>query len=254
MSHKPMTKGEKFPRIRLGNRCSARHLPLALADQHRLLPVGAVVRAALDPRPTPGWGSQLALDLAIGAGFASIGPVLYKKEVAYLTLERLHSLPDTVASGMKLLIVGLNPSPYSADTGIGYARPGNRFWPAALQAGIASIDRDPWHALRHHGLGMTDLVRRTTRRADEVSAKEYQEGFARVTRLAQWLSPRAVCFVGLGGWRNIVDAKAKAGVQASQVGCRPVYLMPHTSGLNAHCRLEDLARHFACAASLAMRS
>jgi len=63
-----MTKGEKFPRIRLGNRRSARHLPLALADQHRLLPVGAVVRAALDPRPTPGWGSQLALDLAIGAG------------------------------------------------------------------------------------------------------------------------------------------------------------------------------------------
>jgi TDG/mug DNA glycosylase family protein len=155
---------------------------------------------------------------------------------------------------MKLLVVGLNPSPYSADTGIGYARPGNRFWPAVLQAGIASIDRDPRHALRHHGLGMTDLVRRTTRRADEVSIKEYQVGFARVARLAQWLAPSAVCFVGLGGWRKIVDAKAKAGVQASQVGCRPVYLMPHTSGLNAHCRLEDLAQHFACAASLAMRS
>ena len=245
---------ESLPRIRLGNGRSARYLPLALADQHRALAVGRIVRAALNPRPTHGGDSQLALDLAIGAGFASIGPVLYRKEVAYLTLKRLHSLSDTVGSGMKLLVVGLNPSPYSADTGIGYARPGNRFWPAVLQAGIASIDRDPRHALRHHGLGMTDLVRRTTRRADEVSIKEYQVGFARVARLAQWLAPRAVCFVGLGGWRKIVDTKAKAGVQASQVGCRPVYLMPHTSGLNAHCRLEDLAQHFACAASLAMRS
>ena len=254
MNTQSQTNPAALPRIHLGNGRSARDLPLALADQHRALPIGRTVRAVLNPRPTRDWDSQLALDLTIGAGFASIGPVLYRKEVAYLTLERLHSLSDTVGSGMKLLVVGLNPSPYSADTGIGYARPGNRFWPAVLQAGIASIDRDPRHALRHHGLGMTDLVRRTTRRADEVSIKEYQAGFARVARLAQWLAPRAVCFVGLGGWRKIVDAKAKAGVQASQVGCRPVYLMPHTSGLNAHCRLEDLTQHFACAASLAMRS
>ena len=245
---------DALPRIRLGNGGSARNLPLALAEQHRTLCVGRTIRAVLHPRPTRLWGRQLALDLAIGAGFASIGPVLYRKGVAYLTLQRLRSLPDTVSSGMRLLVVGLNPSPYSADKGIGYARPGNRFWPAALQARIVSIDRDPDHALRHHGLGMTDLVRRTTRRADEVSIKEYQVGFARVVRLVQWLAPRAVCFVGLGGWRSIVDAKAKAGIQASQVGGRPVYLMPHTSGLNAHCRLEDLAQHFARAASLAMRS
>ena len=190
MNTQSQTNPAALPRIHLGNGRSARDLPLALADQHRALPIGRTVRAVLNPRPTRDWDSRLALDLAIGAGFASIGPVLYRKEVAYLTLERLHSLSDTVGSGMKLLVVGLNPSPYSADTGIGYARPGNRFWPAVLQAGIASIDRDPRHALRHHGLGMTDLVRRTTRRADEVSIKEYQVGFARVARLAPTPSPR----------------------------------------------------------------
>ena len=31
---------------------------------------------------------------------------------------------------------GLNPSLYAADAGVGFARPGNRFWPAALAAGI----------------------------------------------------------------------------------------------------------------------
>jgi TDG/mug DNA glycosylase family protein len=167
---------------------------------------------------------------------------------------RIHSLPDIVAAQMRLLIVGLNPSPYSADHSIGYARPGNRFWPAALAAGIVSVDRDPRHALQHHGLGMTDLVRRTTQRADELDRAEFVSGFERVERLTAWLKPQAVCFVGLGGWRAVVDRKASSGGQDRTLGDRPVYVMPHTSGLNAHCRLEDLVAHFRAAAELADRA
>ena len=66
---------------------------------------------------------------------------------------------------MRLLVVGLNPSLYSADVGVGYRRPGNRFWPAALGAGLVTRDRDPSHALRVHGVGMTDLVKRATSNA-----------------------------------------------------------------------------------------
>lgn len=166
-------------------------------------------------------------------------------------VERRHSLPDTVSPGMRLLVVGLNPSPASADSGVGYHRPGNRFWPAVLAAGVATVDRDPRHALAHHGLGMTDLVRRTTVRADEVAPDEFREGFARVDRLCAWLRPLAACFVGLGGWRTVADRKAVAGVQDRTLGGVPVYVMPHTSGLNAHSRLEDLIAHFRAAGELA---
>ena len=65
---------------------------------------------------------------------------------------------------MRLLVCGLNPSIYSADAGVGYARPGNRFWPAAIAAGLVTEDRDPRHALSHHGVGITDLVKRATGR------------------------------------------------------------------------------------------
>ena len=41
---------------------------------------------------------------------------------------------------MRLFVCGLNPSVYSADAGVGFARPGNRFWPAALAAGIVTTD------------------------------------------------------------------------------------------------------------------
>ena len=78
-----------------------------------------------------------------GAGFLPRGKVVRKSSGFVLRLKRIRSLPDTVGPNMQVLIIGLNPSPYSADTGIGYGRPGNRFWPAALKAGLVSIDRDP---------------------------------------------------------------------------------------------------------------
>ena len=132
------------------------------------------------------WSRQRALDLVTGAGFLPRGKVVRKSPGFELRLKRIRSLPDTVGPNMQVLIIGLNPSPYSADSGIGYGRPGNRFWPAALKAGLVSIDRDPRHALSHHGVGMTDLVRRTTARADEVERTEFEAGFERIERLVTW--------------------------------------------------------------------
>ena len=148
---------------------------------------------------------------------------------------------------MRLLVCGLNPSLHAADAGVGFVTPGNRFWPAALAVGLATVDRDPWHAIRHHGMGMTDLAKRATRRADELAPDEYRDGLARVDRLCARLQPAAVCMVGLAGWRTAVDRKAGAGWQERRLGGRPVYVMPSTSGLNAHSRPADLADHLATA-------
>ena len=239
---------------RLGAGRPTGDLPLELADLHRALDPGDRLVCRLEPVPDANWCSQQALDLVVGAGFRALREPVAAERFVELDLERIHSLPDTVAPRMRLLVVGLNPSPYSSERGVGYARPGNRFWPAALASGVASMDRDPGHALEHHGLGMTDLVRRTTARAEEVDPEEFSDGFARVERLVGWLAPRAACFVGLGGWRSVVDRRAVAGIQPQQVGGRPVYLMPHTSGLNAHSRLADLAYHLGAAARLADHS
>ena len=63
--------------------------------------------------------------------------------------------------------------------------------------------------------------------------------------------PPATCFVGLGGWRSVVDSRGVAGTQPQQMGGRPVYLMPNTSGINTHSRLADLVHHLGAAAQLA---
>ena len=222
-------------------RIEATRLPLVLAARHRALSAGSVVSAAdllAGPEPPP-TGPVSFDDLAIGAGFEPIGPGRYRRAV---------SLPDSVGADMRLLVIGLNPSPAASEAGVGFARPGNRFWPAALAAGLVTKDRDADHALRHHGVGFTDLAKRTTRRASELTPDELDAGFARVDRLCRWLEPAACVMVGLLGWRTAVDRRAVAGWQETPIGGRPAYLMPSTSGLNAHASLADLTAHLATVA------
>lgn len=229
-------------------------LPRLLGDFHRALEPEDEIHLVLAPTPDRGWSAERATDLLAGSGFKVDHRVVLDEHRLEIRATRLRSLADTVGPEMHLLVVGLNPSPASADAGIGYAGPGNRFWPAATEAGLVSVDRDPHHALTFHGLGMTDLVRRTSVRADEVHSTEYRAGAARVERLVAWLQPRAVCFVGLGGWRTVVNHQAVAGTQLQNFGGRPVYVMPNTSGLNTHCRLADLVAHFRAANALAAQS
>jgi len=217
-------------------------VPLALAELYLATAVGDRVDVA---RPAADWSDERWEQLLLGGGFRVLeaGPVT--------RVERLRTLPDTVGPGMRLLVCGLNPSVYSADVGHGFARPGNRYWPATLAAGIVTEDHDPRHALVHDRIGMTDLVKRATPRADELTTDEYRAGVERVSALVEWLQPGAVVMVGLAGWRAAVDRKAVAGVQPEPFGGRPVYVMPSTSGLNAHSRLDDLADHLRAAAAVA---
>jgi hypothetical protein len=59
-----------------------------------------------------------------------------------------------------------------------------------------------------------------------------------------------VCFVGLEGWRLAVDRKAMPGPIDTGFAGVPAYVMPSTSGLNAHARLDDLVEHLRRAARL----
>lgn len=238
-------------------------VPLALADLHRALALGAPAeltffggdvegRAVFPDDDFPGrwfstWTARRLRDVLDGAGFA-LDEIEERGEAAgergfTVRARRDRTLPDVVGQGMRLLVSGLNPSEHAADAGVGYVTPGNRFWPAALAAGLVSRDRDPQHALRQHGIGMTDLVKRATPRADALTRDEYRNGVARLDRLCAWLEPAAVCVVGLAGWRAAVDRRAQPGWQERTLGDRPVYVMPSTSGLNAVTPLAALIEH-----------
>ena len=240
-------------------------IPMALADLHAVLAPNAPVELHLFAGDMeygqiadddfPGryfshWPMRLLRAVLEGAGF-SVESIARRDRTLFVTAQRSGTLPDTVGEGMRMLVCGLNPSLYAAEVGVGFASAGNRFWPAALAAGLISSDRDPGRALREHGVGMTDLVKRPSQRAEEIDASEFKQGLERLEVLAGWLKPAVVCFVGLAGWRAAVDRRAKAGAQHRRIGGRPVYLMPSTSGLNARCPLEELTDHLHSARGLA---
>jgi TDG/mug DNA glycosylase family protein len=251
-------------------------LPLALARLHAALRVGAPVALVLadlerlddaicesadgerelrfeddvfGPRLFSLYTPERLRALLEGAGFEAIELVPSRRGFwIEVRARRARTLPDLIASDLRLLVCGLNPSLYAADRGIPFARPGNRFWGAARGAGLVERDREVLAALGH-GIGFTDLVKRATVRAAELAAEEYAAGVQRVEALVRRHRPRVTCFVGLDGWRRAVDRRARPGWIANGFAGRPAYLMPSTSGRNAHASLERLTEHLRTAAA-----
>jgi len=242
-------------------------LPWALMELHQSLRVGAPIELTMRRGSREGlladddfpgrifseWEVEPLTDVLVGAGFSVQECTVTAKRPQWIHVRatRARTLPDLVGPNLRLLLCGLNPSEYSADVGTGFARAGNRFWPAALAAGIVTRDRDPRDAFLGHGVGMTDLVKRATPRADALAKAEYQEGAARLERLVRWLRPRVVVFVGLAGYRDAVDRRATAGEQPGGFGGARAYVMPNPSGINAHVTVDELAAHLRAASALA---
>lgn len=163
---------------------------------------------------------------------------------------RARPLPNRLRRSLRLLVCGVNPSPASANAGVGYARPGNRFWPAAMTVGLVSHDRDANYALQHDRIGFTDFVARVEADASKLARDELQAGALEVEAVVRKWKPAAVLFTSITAYRTAVDRKAVVGVQPLPFGGRPAYVMPSTSGRNAATPLNALIDHMRAAATL----
>lgn len=157
------------------------------------------------------------------------------------------TIPDVLGPGMRVLFCGINPSLYSGWSGHHYARPGNRFWPALHQAGFTPRRLRPEEdaSLVEYGLGCTNLVARATARADELTADELRAGGERLRALVEEWSPRVVAIVGIGAARTALGIPVLVpGPQPEGLGGARLWVLPSTSGLNAHHQLPELVELF----------
>ncbi|WP_396644604.1 mismatch-specific DNA-glycosylase [Microbacterium sp.] len=164
------------------------------------------------------------------------------------------TIPDLTGPGLRLLFVGINPGLWTAATGTAFARPGNRFWPALVEAGIlprlpaftGPLDDADRRMVFAAGVGVTNLVARATARADELSRDELRAGAASLETRVAALAPRVVAVVGLTAYRQGFDRpRAVAGRQAEGIGGVMTWVLPNPSGLNAHDTVATLARAYA---------
>lgn len=171
-------------------------------------------------------------------------------------LERFRNgtVPDLLPEPLRLLFVGINPGLWTAATGAHFARPGNRFYPALVAAGILphpptitenGMSPDDRALLVHRGIGITNLVRRATARADELSREELRAGAEALTLLVASRRPPVVAVVGLTAYRQgFGRPRAVSGEQPETLAGARLWVVPNPSGLNAHDTVESLARAY----------
>ena len=136
-------------------------------------------------------------------------------------------VPDLLGPGTRLLFVGINPGLRTAAIQTHFGKPGNRFWPALHRAGILDepVDViDPMTdevraALVARGIGISNLVRRATARADELAAAELREGAERLVALVERVRPRVAAVLGVTAYRSAFGRpKALVGRQGEGLG------------------------------------
>ncbi len=159
-------------------------------------------------------------------------------------------VPDLAGPGMRLLFVGINPGLMTAATGIHFGNPGNRFRPALVGAGLlAPLNGAPpgmteadLAALAARGVGITNLVRRATARADELTKAELAEGGVRLEAFVAEHRPRVVAVLGVTAYRTAFQQpKAAPGRQPDRLAGAELWVVPNPSGLNAHETIASLA-------------
>jgi TDG/mug DNA glycosylase family protein len=167
-----------------------------------------------------------------------------------LQLFRNCEVPDLVGPDPKLVIVGINPGLWRAAVQTHFARPGNRFYPALLAAGILDHPISPSDGmtdadralLTGRGLAITNLVRRATARADELTGDELVAGRARLEEFVRIHRPQVVAVLGVTAYRTAFrQPRATLGRQPDDLAGAELWVVPNPSGLNAHETIDTLA-------------
>ena len=167
-----------------------------------------------------------------------------------LRLSRRGPVPDIVAQGLELLLVGINPGRISAARHAHFANPQNPFWRLLHESGLVPRRLEPseQRELLKYGIGVTNLVARETASAAELGPDDFSRGRRALRRKLARLEPRAVAFVGVTAYRGfsgISAAKAlRLGEQPEGLYGARLFVLPNPSGRNAHYRYRDMLALF----------
>lgn len=166
------------------------------------------------------------------------------------------TLPDYLKPGLKLVFVGINPSTYAVQKGHYFARLTNRFWPAFSRSRLSADMRNALgrevlrpeddEALLDFGIGLTDVVKKPSRNASQLSAVDYEEWAPKLLARLELYRPRVACFHGVTGYRAFVryalgekETAVNLGPQPRLLGEIHLYVVPNPSPANAHFTPND---------------
>ena len=144
-------------------------------------------------------------------------------------------IDDILAPGLRVVFCGINPGLSSAQQGLPFANPSNRFWKVLHLAGFTSQQLRPDQAMQlmDYGCGLTRLVERATVQASEIKGEEYREGgIALIEKIQKW-QPAVLAILGKQAYERAFRVRGAVwGKQEATIGETEIWVLPNTSGLN----------------------
>lgn len=157
----------------------------------------------------------------------------------------MNPIPDHLQKNLDLLFVGFNPSIRSGETGHHFANPNNRFWKILFEAGLTprKYQANEDYKLLELGYGMTNIVSRPTKAADEITKEEYQKGREILIKKITEYQPKIVCFVGKGVYQEYSKKRTIPwGRQHESIVLGTIdFVAPSSSGL-VRMKLDEMVK------------
>ncbi|KAL8919102.1 MAG: hypothetical protein Q9208_006986 [Pyrenodesmia sp. 3 TL-2023] len=131
----------------------------------------------------------------------------------------INKLTDSLAPNLICVFIGVNPGIRTATTGHAYNHPSNLFWKLLHKSGCtprlcrAEEDGD---MPRLFDLGLTNIVRRPTKDAGELSKAEMDAGVAELEAKIALDRPEAVAIVGKGIWESLWRVRHGSNIKKEQ--------------------------------------
>ncbi|TSA86158.1 mismatch-specific DNA-glycosylase [Deinococcus detaillensis] len=145
-----------------------------------------------------------------------------------------HLVPDLLAHGLKLVLIGTAPSRISAAAGAYYANPQNKFWRVLFEVGLTPHLFKPqeFPALLALGIGLTDVAKKHSG-VDASLPSEAWEPTELRARIAYY-RPEVVAFTSKRGASQVLGlptGKLPYGPRAERLEGAEVWVLPSTSPL-----------------------
>jgi len=140
-------------------------------------------------------------------------------------------LKDLIADNLLLLICGTAAGRESAERGVYYAKPSNRFWRILHETGLTPRRLAPteYSELLDHRIGLTDIVKGQA--GNDADIDFAGADAARLEAMVRDLQPRVLCFNGKAAAKAFLGRNpAGYGLMPEQVGETALFTAPSTSG------------------------
>ena len=151
--------------------------------------------------------------------------------------------PDILSENLDVIFCGVNPASSAAAAGYNFSNGSNRFWRVLHLAGFTErlLRPDEERLLLEYGCGITAVVRRPTRRAQEVSSDEFRQARREFEAKMKQYTPLLIAFLGKRAFSIMIDQpKVHWGMQPMDFAGTMSWVLPNPSGLNRSFTLDAL--------------